>query len=394
MGGHLLPDDFSLRQQLDTLLAQARLNEEKMRRFDQLERRLIGATSLKELLSLLLSEYRLAFGVEYVTLVLVDREHEASRILGVESDEGLAANGLTILHSVGGLTRMYGAARGPCLEKFDRRRHQSLFNAPMGAIASVALLPLTRQNELIGSFHIGSSNPDRYDAASGTDFLERLSAVISLCLESALNQERLRLIGLTDGLTGVQNRRYFEHRCQVEINQSRRYRHPLACMFLDVDRFKRINDTYGHQTGDEVLRAVAGVIQSQLRAGDTVSRYGGEEFVVLLPQAPGHHALEIAERIRKAVEGKRMRSHAGHEVAVTISIGLAMLPGEGAGSVTSDADSLVAAADRALYQAKSTGRNRVVRDSSSAGPAQKPGAWCRLRQVLKAWFPVARPVKI
>ena len=77
-------------------------------------------------------------------------------------------------------------------------------------------------------------------------------------------------MGLTDALTGVQNRRYFEHRCPVEISQARRYKHPLACMFLDIDKFKRINDTYGHQTGDDVLRGVASIIQAQLRSGDTI----------------------------------------------------------------------------------------------------------------------------
>lgn len=337
-----------------------------MRRFDQLERRLIGAGSLIELVRLLLAEYKVAFAVEYVTLVLVDREYEATRILESELGGDLAESGVTLLQSALPLVEIYGAARTPRLGRFEPAAHGQLFASASSAIASVALLPLTRHNELIGSLHFGSDDPERYDSACATDFLERLSAVISVCLESALNQERLKLVGLTDGLTGVQNRRYFEHRCQVEISQARRYKHQLACMFLDIDKFKRINDTHGHQSGDEVLRTVANVIQSQLRAGDTIARYGGEEFVVLLPQTAAHYAREIAERIRLSIAQKHFRALSGHELGVTISIGLAMLPSEGTGAEHgASAERLVAAADRALYQAKHSGRNRVVFDDQS-----------------------------
>jgi diguanylate cyclase (GGDEF)-like protein len=134
-------------------------------------------------------------------------------------------------------------------------------------------------------------------------------------------------------------------------------------MFLDVDKFKRINDTYGHQAGDEVLRSVANVIQSQLRVGDTIARYGGEEFVVLLPQTAGHHAREIAERIRATIAGIPLHAQSGHEINVTISIGLSMLKtDESSGDNKQVAERLLAAADQALYQAKNTGRNRVVCD--------------------------------
>lgn len=142
-----------------------------------------------------------------------------------------------------------------------------------------------------------------------------------------------------------------------------RHRQPLACMFLDIDKFKRINDSYGHQSGDVVLRGVADVIQAQLRTSDTIARYGGEEFVVLLPQTAALHAQEIAERIRVAVAAQPFRSQSDQAVPVTISIGLAMLPLDAAASEPAvQAEMLIAAADRALYQAKHGGRNRVVSD--------------------------------
>lgn len=371
---HPETESYALRQQLEALLHEARCNEEKMRRFDILERRLISAASLKELVRLLLSEYKQAFSVEVVTLILLDRENEASRILVDEFDTNAGAS-LSLIQSPALLNQTYGESPRPLLGSFQPASHQMLFGAAAEPIASVALLPLTRKNELIGSIHFGSSNPERYTADCGTAFLERLSAIIGVCLDSAFNQERLKLVGLTDGLTGVQNRRYFEHRCQVEISQARRYQHPLACMFLDIDKFKRINDTHGHQSGDEVLRAVANTIQTQLRAGDTIARYGGEEFVVLLPQTAGNYALEIAERIRTSIASRCFQAHSGQQINVTISIGLAMLPAHcAAETVPCLASQLVAMADKALYQAKHTGRNRVVCDVSVGGKPKKDSA--------------------
>ncbi len=364
MTTYLQSENVSLRQQLESLLREARLNEGKMRRFDQLERQLIGAGCLTEFVRLLLTEYKLAFGVEFVTLVLVDPQYEATRILQAALDDDEIGSGLMLLPSPTMLEALYDQSPSPRLGPFNALRHQALFKSSCGAIASVALLPLSRQGELIGSLNFGSANPDRYVADYGTEFLERLAEIIAVCLQSALTQERLKMVGLTDGLTGVQNRRYFEHRLLEEVSLSRRHKHPLACMFLDIDKFKRINDIYGHQTGDEVLRSVAGVIASQLRMGDTISRYGGEEFVVLLPQASGHHALEIAERIRLTIAEQCLQAGSGEEINVTISIGLSMLASdESAADLNQLGVRLVSDADKALYQAKHGGRNRVICDA-------------------------------
>ena len=373
-------ENSSLRRRLESLLHEARQNEDKMRRFDQLERLLIGAGSLLELIRLLLAEYKLAFGLECVTLALLDRDHEAMRIL----DGGLdaACSGLTLLQSPASLEVLHAGSCLPFLGRFSVADHQQHFNAPPGALASVALLPLMRQGELIGSLHFGSADPERYREGCATDFLERLAQIIAICLESALTQERLKLAGLTDGLTGVQNRRYFEHRCQVEISQARRYKHPLACMFLDIDKFKRINDHHGHPAGDEVLRRVAQVISSQLRAGDTIARYGGEEFVVLLPRSEIHHSRQIAERIRRSIEETEVEANSGQVIKVTVSIGLSMLAEvQVAGPPPQQAEALIAAADQALYQAKHGGRNRVV--CAGSGP-EAPAATDLARSWLRA----------
>ncbi len=392
-------DAPSLRQQLEMLLVQARLNEEKMQRFDRLERQLIGASSLPELLHLLLVDYKESFGLDFVSLTLVDRDDEAARTLHGEIASDAVQAGLRLVRTSAPVLEIYGETPRPWLGAFSEDRHGLLFQGQPQPLASVALLPLSRKGELIGSLHFGSCDAERYTADCGTNFLERLSAIISVCLESALTQERLKQVGLTDGLTGIQNRRYFEHRCQVEISQSQRYKHPLACMFLDIDKFKRINDTYGHQTGDAVLRNVAASIQSLLRAGDTIARYGGEEFVVLLPQATAHHAREVAERIRSSVAERHFQATSGHEIKVTISIGLAMLQDESDVEQSRLAEHLVARADKALYQAKQTGRNRVVVDIDSSmldkrrGPGNLLAQFARYTK-LAEWFGALPKLKL
>jgi diguanylate cyclase (GGDEF)-like protein len=353
----------ALRQQLDTLLREARSNEDKQKRFDALEHRLIGARSLVELVRLLLVDYKAEFGIDFINLCLVDSDLEATRILDVElrADVRLQQD-LALVQSPAALSALYGGDVQPTLAPFVPLKHGRFFGSgALAQIRSVALLPLSRRGELIGGLHFGSREADRYEPGSGTHFLARLADIVAVCLESALTQERLTRAGLTDALTGVHNRRFFEHRGPIEVAQARRYRHSLACLFLDIDSFKRINDSHGHAAGDAVLTAVGGLIQGQLRAGDTVAHYGGEEFVVLLPQASAPHASEIAERIRASIAAKPCALPGGEAIAVTISIGLAMLADDAAARDPAElAARMVAAADQAMYAAKQQGRNRVV----------------------------------
>lgn len=389
---HCFPesDPQSLRTQLEELLQYARINEEKMQRMDAFERQLIASASLLELLESLLADYPEKFGLAEVSLSLIDPEAEVRRILGSEVAHAPWRDAIILHDEADALDAWYAdGGRSPRLENFDPERHGDLFPTCADRIASVALIPLTRNNRVIGSLHFGSEQAQRYSTDCGTTLLERLAGIVAVCIENTLGQERLKQAGLTDGLTGVQNRRYFEHRCLVEVSQSRRYQHALACMFLDIDKFKRINDSYGHQTGDEVLRRVACVIQNGLRAGDTIARYGGEEFVVLLPQTSMLNAKDVAERIRRSIESADFKATNGQHLRVTLSIGLAMLEALPEGqeqAIQSQAERLVSEADHALYQAKENGRNRVILSHSAARSHRatalpRPGFFQQLKQI-------------
>lgn len=353
----LQAENQRLRNRLEAMLNEARLNQEKMRRFDQLERKVIGAASLAALIDTLLIEYKSLFELDAITLALVDPLYEVGRVLG---DSEHMAKGLLFLDSDVELQSLYAGTGQPQLAGFDEVPAFLFEDAPSG-LASVALLPLLHHGRFIGSLNLGSRDAQRFVAGSSTDFLERLAALVAVCLDSALATERLKLAGLTDVLTGVHNRRYFESRCLEEVLAARRNGQPLVCMFIDVDHFKKLNDTLGHQAGDEVLRYVANLVKVQLRGSDVVARYGGEEFVVLLPATPALAGLETAERIRRIVSAQSVPARVREAVRVTISIGVAMLrtlPEESDAAVL--AADMIARADKALYEAKESGRNRVV----------------------------------
>ena len=167
---------------------------------------------------------------------------------------------------------------------------------------------------------------------------------------------KLEELSATDQLTGVKNRRYLDRVLQEEYARCCRYRHPIAVLLLDIDHFKRFNDVWGHQVGDDCLRQVAAVLMDTVRAPiDHVARYGGEEFCVVMPETDAEGAHIVAERIRAAVEGMAFQVE-GKSVPVTISVGLsAQVPVALEGS-----RELMKQADMALYRAKGDGRNRVV----------------------------------
>jgi two-component system cell cycle response regulator len=172
-------------------------------------------------------------------------------------------------------------------------------------------------------------------------------------------REELLALSRTDSLTGLANRRHFEERLAQEVARADRYSTPLSCVLLDVDHFKRLNDTFGHPFGDEVLRQVSQAARGVLREVDVLARYGGEELVALLPQTGPQEALAVAERVRQSVEALVLpyRSTSGEltQVRCTASLGVATLPLAGLTSATR----LLQAADTALYAAKQAGRNRV-----------------------------------
>ena len=173
-------------------------------------------------------------------------------------------------------------------------------------------MPLPRKDRATGALCFGSREPARFTRHHGTDFLAHLGAVAAVCIENAVNRARLLRAGITDFLTGWHNRRYLQQRLKEELARAQRRAGTIACLMIDIDRFKSINDGYGHLAGDNALKEIAHRVESQIRSMDTAARFGGDELAILLPEASAAEAAKLAERIREVI--------AGHPFALTAQI--------------------------------------------------------------------------
>lgn len=218
--------------------------------------------------------------------------------------------------------------------------------------ASVALIE-DEQGIFIGGVTINHDITERKMAEEELRRAKEAIEEINETLQSAF--EREQIASRTDSLTGVFNRRYFFELIEYEFAASRRYRRPLSIVMFDIDLFKRINDTYGHQVGDEVLRHVARVVRNQLRESDVLSRYGGDEFVLLLPNSDEREAAAVLRRIHRKIRSSKYLVEGKSPIDVTISAGIASWQ-PGMESPTQ----LIRSADEALYSAKGAGRNRMA----------------------------------
>ena len=219
-----------------------------------------------------------------------------------------------------------------------------------GAEDTYLCVPMLAHGEALGVLTL-SPAPSETQATRAERFAEQIGlAVANLRLRDSLRTQAVR-----DGLTGLYNRRYFEEAAERELSRAKRYQRPLVFMVLDVDHFKRFNDTHGHDAGDALLREVGKLLRSSVRQSDVACRYGGEEFVLIMPESSSAEALRRADQIRESFHRLGL-SHQGKLLgSVTVSIGIAAYPDHGV-----ERDIIVRSADAALYRAKREGRDRAL----------------------------------
>ena len=225
---------------------------------------------------------------------------------------------------------------------------------------SLLAVPLKASTRTLGALML-MGRRGAFDAAASR-VLGVLANQAAAALSTIQMKDHIREMAVRDGLTGLYNRRAFDDELRRALAREDRQKGRLGLVLLDIDHFKKLNDTFGHPAGDAVLRHTAHVIERHLRRGDEAARFGGEEFAIILPGADEAGAARLAERVRAAVE-KAQLVFEGARLSVTISLGTAVWPADG-----KDEETLIAAADRALYAAKQAGRNRVA-SASSLRPA-------------------------
>jgi two-component system cell cycle response regulator len=360
----LVAENKALRARLAYLIEQAERNHEIMMRHQAFDLEIVGASTFPELIGTIFRTLPVISNLGAVTLSLIDEDADIRTVM-----EKLGVNfadfpQLIFVPDVDALGFELSPRTPPKPElgMFDAERHAAQFPHPPERLQSVAIVPLLRNKRIIGSLNLGSMDPARFSPSLGTDFVEHMASIIAICLENVISNEMLKYIGLTDSLTGVYNRRYVDRRLIEEISRARRQDYPISFMYIDIDHFKRVNDTVGHQGGDDVLREVANRIKNELRLSDALARFGGEEFVVLLINADLESAAFVGERIRAGIAASMIGLSGGVKVSITASVGVASLSQTDAGgAVEVQAQELIAHSDEALYQAKEGGRNRVIR---------------------------------
>lgn len=351
--------------QASIALENARLYTLEQRRTRQLEtinaiaRQTTAVLNLDELLGKVCDLVLATFPVDHVVVLLLDEDEH----LGVRAHKGkltpILPQGSALPAGTGMGMRSLELGKTVVENDVAMVPH---YVASFVETRSEMCVPLIFFGEKLGVLILESANPDNFTLEDVAP-LESVADISAGAIQNAHYFEKAQQLAYIDGLTGIYNRRYFEMQIASELERASRYDGRLAIIMIDIDLFKRLNDEFGHLLGDEVLRQVSGVFGQQLRKVDVACRYGGEEFVILVPQTSGGNALEVAEKLRRMVESYRFP---GVPRRVTISAGVAEYPTHGR-----TRDELVAAADAALYASKEAGRNRV---SAASAAAAKRGA--------------------
>ena len=312
----------------------------------------ISLLSLEQISSVLIDRLPSVFSIDYFTLFLYDQDKRKLNLMchnhpEIESSFSISLSSSPIMEAAV-LRGQYIREQDFSTSSYYRGADNPLFKK--GYFVSI---PLMIEKEIVGVLNINDVGQDSFDVGD-LDFILNLSEFIAMSISNAVLYEQANKLAVTDGLTGISNRPSVEKSLQIEFERSKRYNSPLSLILLDVDHFKDVNDTYGHQKGDEILIAFAALLKKACRTNDIAARYGGEEFVMVLPQSNAQGAFKIAERVR---EEMMKISFTGNEsnFAVTVSCGVAEFNKD-----YESINKLIAAADQALYKAKNGGRNKTI----------------------------------
>lgn len=298
---------------------------------------------------------------DFAALTAYDAATHAHRVVAAVGDVALSA----VLQDYrfpdnAGLVAM-AVKNHICLPKSGEQRdlYTPIFDTDvrLKGYPSLLVVPLIYGSAALGSLVIAGRRP-RLFSASKIDMLGVLANQVAVSLENARMYQTMEAMATTDALTGLKNRRVFQERLSELLRRAERHGGPVTLLLCDIDHFKKINDTYGHLIGDQVLRRVAQVVQAQVRTIDVAARYGGEEFVVVLDSTDQTGGRLLAERIRQEVQKLVLQSDKG-AFSCTLSLGVATFPDD-APTAASGTHLLIASADQALYAAKKNGRNQSV----------------------------------
>jgi diguanylate cyclase (GGDEF)-like protein len=327
------------------------------------------------ILKAVVKNYPTAFGSD--RFYLCDRVGEEGRILR-RVGEGRYPEGLVFSLADGEAAVVQAFTKGEAVLVENAQKARGRFSSAEAAqdpISSLIAAPIVDESGAVAAVVAVESDHPGYFGLDTVILMRTLNANASTALGKSRVFARLERQATIDGLTGIPNHRHFQDLLDKELARHQRAGKKLSLLLMDIDHFKKFNDTYGHPVGDEVLRVVARALKGAIRAGDHVARYGGEEFVIVLETASAEESRILAERVRASVEAARVPHETG-PLQVTISIGSSTWPED-----ASSKSQLIESADQAMYGSKERGRNRVTlfREMQQAQPEARPGQVAGIR---------------
>ena len=335
-------------------------NEETGRKFHMLESRLISVLNFKDFFEKLLTEMMTVFQIPCVWMSVIKESQLADLINRIQDSDIIRKRSKFI--SCQEFEGIIGREAKPVLVNTKLEAYEAFFSEDMVCpIGSLAIAPVVIDGEIAGSLNQWDVSPARFEPEMDTLFLEQLTLKISLCLSNVSAHEKLHYFAYHDPLTGLLNRRAFEGALHREYSRSMRHGTSLSLVFLDMDAFKQINDSYGHDVGDMALKYVASVLEAHSRKEDIVSRLAGDEFVVMLPETEEDDAENLMSRISDYFAQYPVKSR-GIILPVSISYGVASTADIG----IVKPDQLIQSADERLYAAKRTRKTKGLKKINSS----------------------------
>ncbi len=338
------------------LLRELKRTVDELAAFNEIGKTLTSTLDIREVMRIIMQKVSELLKPQNWSLLLVDEKKndlyfEIAVGEGAEKIRGLR---IQMGEGIAGWVAREGVSVTVVDVREDARFSARFDEVAQFATRAVLAVPLRCKGRTLGVIEVinGAQAQDFTEDDART--LASIADYAAIALENARNFQRIEELTVVDDHTGLFNSRYLYRQLEVETVRARRFGHPLSVVFLDLDRFKAVNDTYGHQIGSQLLREVGAVLLSTLRAIDVATRYGGDEFVVLLPETDRAQAKLAAERLRQAMVDRYFLKDQGLAVRITASFGVATFPDD-----ASSADELMRQADMAMYRVKDGGRDGV-----------------------------------
>jgi len=317
----------------------------------------INLLSLEEICKVMVEKLPFILSVKYFTFFLFDKSRH--RLTLVSHNHPDIEEGYSLYQNDSPAMREAMTSGRYIFEQdFSASRYFQGRKNPLFSCKFFVTIPLMIENEIIGVMNLNDNEKGLYNVGD-LDFALSVSEFVALSVSNAMLYERAERLSITDGLTGLNNHQQMQTLLKNEVTRCRRYNSPLSVIMMDLDHFKGVNDTHGHQKGDEILLTFSAIMKKFCRSNDVAARYGGEEFFLVLPETPIAGAFHIAERIREEMASHNFQSK-GKSFKVTVSCGIATFDS----TQMQEAENLIKVADLALYKAKSEGRNRTIQGSA------------------------------